>query len=118
MIIAVIVGDVSANLVWTFFLVILCGALALVARAFSPLLSYKRAESVQFEDADNLYYVRVVPKIKIAPLKRRVRQIRTEEETKEEVKKAAKIEIKPKERPKTEEEKAVKEEKPTKAAKE
>jgi len=40
--------------------------IALFIRLFDPILDYRRAESVQFEDNGNYYFVRVIPKVKLA----------------------------------------------------
>lgn len=41
------------------------GIIAVVIQFFSIALDYQRAEIVQFEDDDNYYYVKVVPKINV-----------------------------------------------------
>jgi len=50
--------------------VLLCAFIAWFARLFDPILDYKRAESVRFEDDTNYYYVRAVPKIQLSKTKK------------------------------------------------
>jgi hypothetical protein len=62
---------------------ILCGAVTEVIRLFDSVLDYQRAESVQFEDEHNYYYVKVVPKVILSKRKRSVRRIRPQMEDEE-----------------------------------
>lgn len=50
-------------------------ALALLFQFFRMALDYSAVERVQFEDDDYYYYVKAVPKIKLAVPKRKVKQI-------------------------------------------
>jgi hypothetical protein len=59
---------------------LLGGALAVVVRFFDSVLDYQRAESVQFEDDNNYYVVRIVPKVIMTKRKRVVRRIRSQPE--------------------------------------
>ena len=79
-IMAIMVGGVNVSLPRIILLTLLCGLLAELARIFDPILDYQRAESVQFEDDNNYYYVRVVPKIQLTKPKRVVRRIRPQPE--------------------------------------
>jgi len=63
-------------IMWT----LLCGIIAVLIRLFDSVLDYQRAESVQFEDDNNYYHVRVVPKVIMTKPKRVVRRIRPEAE--------------------------------------
>ena len=63
---------IAPVIMWT----ILCGIIAVVVRLFDSILDYQRAESVQFEDDNNYYHVRVVPKVIMTKPKRVVRRIR------------------------------------------
>ena len=67
---------IFAMIMWT----ILCGLVAIAVRLFDSVLDYQRAESVQFEDDNNYYHVRVVPKVIMTKPKRVVRRIRPEAE--------------------------------------
>ncbi len=51
----------TSIILWT----IVSGAVAVIVQFFSVALDYQRAEVVQFEDDDNYYYVKVVPKINV-----------------------------------------------------
>ena len=85
-IMASIMNIVDVSLVTVIIMTVLSGLLAEFARLFDPILDYQRAESVQFEDDNNYYYVRVVPKIQLTKPKRVVKRIRPlpEEEEDEE----------------------------------
>ncbi|MCL2361865.1 MAG: hypothetical protein FWC73_08655 [Defluviitaleaceae bacterium] len=50
--------------------VLLCGIVAILIRLFDSVLDYRRAESVQFEDDDNYYHVKIVPKVIMSKPKR------------------------------------------------
>jgi len=63
-IMAVIVAeDTTIRIGGMMFMAIVCGLIALLIRLFDCVLDYNRAESVQFEDDDNYYHVRIVPKM-------------------------------------------------------
>ena len=64
--------QIAPMIMWT----IVCGIIAIVVRLFDSVLDYQRAESVQFEDDNNYYHVRVVPKVIMTKPKRVVRRIR------------------------------------------
>ena len=82
-IMASVVVEMNVNLFSVIMLTLLCGLLAEFARLFDPILDYQRAESVQFEDDNNYYYVRVVPKIQLTKAKRTVKRIRSQPESPE-----------------------------------
>jgi len=67
---------IFAMIMWT----VLCGIIAVAIRLFDSVLDYQRAESVQFEDDNNYYHVRVVPKVIMTKPKRVVRRIRPQAE--------------------------------------
>jgi hypothetical protein len=84
-IMAVLVAGESVNIGGVILGSVICAALAELVRLFDPILDFQRAESVQFEDDNNYYYVRMVPKILMTKRKRVVRRIRPQrEETEEE----------------------------------
>jgi len=68
--------SVFSMIMWS----ILCGIIAMLVRLFDSVLDYQRAESVQFEDDNNYYHVRVVPKVIMTKPKRVVRRIRPDSE--------------------------------------
>jgi hypothetical protein len=53
-----------------------CGLIAGLIRFFDGILDYQRAESVQFEDDNNYYHVKVVPKVIMTKPQRSVKRIR------------------------------------------
>jgi hypothetical protein len=76
-IVAVLVGnDATTSIGNTVILTIICGIIALIIRFFDSVLDYQRAESVQFEDDNNYYHVRIVPKVVMTRPKRTVKVIR------------------------------------------
>jgi len=80
--ILIIVGYIMASSLYAMdvslgnaiIMTILCAFIALFIRLFDPILSYRRAESVQFEDSGSYYFVRVIPKVKLVKNNRRARQ--------------------------------------------
>jgi len=56
--------------------VIVCAIIAIIVRLFDSVLDYQRAESVQFEDDNNFYHVKIVPKVIMSKPRRRVTRIR------------------------------------------
>jgi hypothetical protein len=78
-VIAVLITGESINIAGMIFGSLFCGLLAGLVRLFDPILDYQRAESVQFEDENSYYYVRVIPKITMTKRKRSVRRIRPHE---------------------------------------
>ncbi|MCL1998432.1 MAG: hypothetical protein FWG65_06670 [Turicibacter sp.] len=60
-----IVG-LNVNMALVMISTLFSGILMLIARIFDPILDYQRAESVRFQDDENYYYVRVVPKIQLS----------------------------------------------------
>lgn len=69
---------INQNIVIVIFMTLISGILAEVARIFDPILDYQQAESIQFQDDNNYYYVRVVPKIQLTKPQRTVKRIRPE----------------------------------------
>ena len=80
LIIAVMMTDANVNIGRTIVFTILSGLIALLIRLFDSILDYQRAESVQFEDDNNYYHVRIVPKIMMTKSKRVVKRIRPQTE--------------------------------------
>ncbi|MCL2372033.1 MAG: hypothetical protein FWC78_01345 [Defluviitaleaceae bacterium] len=79
-IMAVIVAGETISIGMVVLGSIICGVLAWVVRFFDGILDYQRAESVQFEDDNNFYHVKIVPKITMAKSQRVVKRIRPESE--------------------------------------
>ena len=79
-IMASLFAGVNVQLGEVIFMTIICGLLSELGRLLDPVLDYQRAESVQFEDDNNYYYVRIVPKIQLTKSKRTVKRIRPQPE--------------------------------------
>jgi len=77
-IIAVLVTDGNVNIGMMILLTLLSMVLALFVRFFDGVLDYQRAESVQFEDDNNYYHVKIVPKVIMTKPQRVVKRIRPE----------------------------------------
>lgn len=60
---AIILFTVEVGVFGLLLSTISCAIIAIVAQFFSKVADYSRAETVQFEDERNYYYVKVVPKI-------------------------------------------------------
>ena len=80
-IVAVLMADGTANIGLVIMMTIVCGILAGLIRCFDAILDYQRAESVQFEDDNNFYHVRIVPKVMLRKSQRVVKRIRPQSET-------------------------------------
>lgn len=57
--------DIEVNIVLVLIETIIYCCVAIVIQFLSIVLDYQSAESVEFEDDDNYYYVKIVPKIKL-----------------------------------------------------
>ncbi|MCL2396667.1 MAG: hypothetical protein FWC93_01235 [Defluviitaleaceae bacterium] len=64
MIMVVTVADIDMSIGGIFLGSILSALLVLVVKFFDNVLDYKRVERVVFDDEDNYYYVKIVPKVK------------------------------------------------------
>ena len=80
-VVAVLAAGETANIGMTIALTLLCGIFAWLIRCFDSILDYQRAETVLFEDDNNFYHVRVVPKVVLTKSKRVVKRIRSNDET-------------------------------------
>lgn len=76
MLIVVIVADLDIGIFTMILLTILSTGLVWVIHFFDMVLDYQRVERVQFEDEENYYYVKVIPKVILTRRKRVVRRIR------------------------------------------
>jgi hypothetical protein len=65
----VIVTDLRVGLSGMLISTLFSVAIAYVVRFFDVILDYSRAEHVQFQDDENVYYVKIVPKILLGPQK-------------------------------------------------
>lgn len=69
--------DIQINLILVIAETILFSIIGIIIQFSSKALDYQRAESVRFEDDDNYYYVRIVPKIKINSKETKVKKVYT-----------------------------------------
>ncbi|MCL2841572.1 MAG: hypothetical protein FWE05_12470 [Defluviitaleaceae bacterium] len=80
-IVAVLVTDDQISIGLMIFGTLICGVIAAIVRFFDGVLDYQRAEAVQFEDDNNYYHVRIVPKVIMTKSQRVVKRIRPQPET-------------------------------------
>lgn len=73
--------DTKINVLLMVVMTIISVCIALIVEYASKVLDYPRAEVVQFEDEDNYYYVKVVPKINIMTSNKKVKKVYSDEET-------------------------------------
>lgn len=78
----IFVGNIAINLVGLFISTLIGSAIAVLYRFFVFEVDYSRTEYIQFEDDDYYYYVKAIPKIKVADTEVKVTNItaKTEEE--------------------------------------
>jgi len=82
-VIANVLADMKAD-IWNIVLyVFVCALVAEIIHFFDIVLDYSRSERVQFEDEDNYYYVKVVPKILLTKRAKMKRAARPREEFEE-----------------------------------
>ncbi len=74
-IIAVLVAGIETDIIGVVLFTIISAALAFLVRFFDAVLDYRRAERVEFEDEENYYFVKVIPKMAVRRKKRVVRRI-------------------------------------------
>jgi len=79
-VVAVFVANANVSIPAVIGLTLLSGIVVIIIRCFDAILDYNRAENVQFEDDDNFYNVRIVPKVIISKPKRVVKRIRPDKE--------------------------------------
>ena len=78
-VVSVVWGTEQANVGVVILGTIVCAILALVATFFDMVLDYNRAESVQFEDENNFYHVRIIPKMNMDRSKRIMMRLQPED---------------------------------------
>ena len=81
-VIAHVLADMDVDVFNTVFFVILSALITEIVRFFDIVLDYSRSERVEFEDEENYYFVKVVPKI-LVKKRNRTRQSRLREEIQE-----------------------------------
>ena len=82
-IIARVLAEMEVNIASTVLYVIISAVIAEIVRFFDIVLDYSRSERVEFEDEDNYYFVKVVPKVIMAKGVRVKHTLRTQEEYEE-----------------------------------
>lgn len=70
-------NDIGMGIVSVIIWTLISGVLAVIIQFFSLALDYQRAEVVQFEDEENYYYVKVIPKINATVKHSRVKHVYT-----------------------------------------
>ena len=70
-IIAIVVLKMEVSFLSVLFFTVLSVVIMEFVRFLDIVLDYNRAENVQFEDEDNYYYVKVIPKVIASPKKRK-----------------------------------------------
>lgn len=73
--IAMLFLNIGINLIAVLLMTLLSVTIAAIAQFFSIVLDYSRAEVVQFEDDENYYNVKVIPKINIMSYNNKVKHI-------------------------------------------
>lgn len=71
----ILIVDAEINIFGMFFSILISMLLMFVIQFFHRVVDYSRAESVQFEDDENYYYVKVIPKIILEKPKREIKRI-------------------------------------------
>jgi len=66
----------DVNILAMILLSLLSGIVVLFIKMFDLVLNYQRAERVEFEDDENYYFVRVIPKMTIAKKERTIKKVR------------------------------------------
>lgn len=66
------------NIVSVIIQTIVIGMLAAVMQFLAVVLDYQRAETVSFEDDDNYYYVKIIPKIQLTHKHKTVKKVYTD----------------------------------------
>lgn len=69
---AILLLRIEVSILGLMLSTIICAMIAAIAQFFAKVADYSRAETVQFEDEKNYYYVKVVPKIVVKQSKKQV----------------------------------------------
>lgn len=69
--------NLEINLVTIVIQTILFSIIAVIVQFLSRVLDYQRVETVNFEDEDNFYYVRIVPKIRVNFKEKKIKKVYT-----------------------------------------
>ncbi len=77
---AIILLRVDIGILGLMVSTLICAIIAIIAQFFAKVVDYSRAETVQFEDDNNYYYVKVVPKIIVKNSKKQVQRNYTQDD--------------------------------------
>ncbi|MGL4346403.1 MAG: hypothetical protein ACRCTE_14480 [Cellulosilyticaceae bacterium] len=75
--IAILVLEIELSVLILVLMTILSAIIAIIIQYLSCVVDYSRAEIIHFEDDEHIYYVRVIPKVKINANKTKIEQIYT-----------------------------------------
>lgn len=75
--VAVLLLGIELSVLILVIMTILSAVIAVSMQYLSCVVDYSRAEMVRFEDDDNIYYVKVLPKVKINSNKTKIEQVYT-----------------------------------------
>lgn len=67
--------DVDINMLSVVMMTIFCVVVAVIAQFFSKVLDYASAEVVSFEDEENYYHVKIIPKIYLSTSHKKVKRV-------------------------------------------
>ena len=73
--IATLLFEIKISLPYVLITTLLCTLCAIIIEFFSNVLDYERSEVLNFEDEENYYYVKVVPKIYLNTTSRKVERV-------------------------------------------
>lgn len=73
-------SDLELDILLVVLMTIIFSLVAALMQFFAIVLDYQRAEIVEFEDDDNFYHVKIIPKIQLAVKKKTVKHIYTNKE--------------------------------------
>lgn len=73
--IGILIVDAEINIFGMLFSIIISMLIMFVIQFFYRVVNYSRVENVQFEDEENYYYVKVIPKIILEKPKREIKRI-------------------------------------------
>ena len=77
---AIILLRVDVGIIGLMLSTLICALIAIIVQFFAKVVDYSRTETVQFEDDNNYYYVKVVPKIIVKNSKKQVQRNYTQDD--------------------------------------
>lgn len=73
-------SDLQLDILFVVLMTIVFSVVAAIMQFFAIVLDYQRAEIVEFEDDDNFYHVKIIPKIQLSAKRKTVQHIYTNKE--------------------------------------